>query len=115
VTEFLPNHPGGARVIVKNGGQDATVRASGLALSRVPSLTSLPFRLQHVYMPIHPPGTIENSLDPSKSLGAIDPLTLPTKAKELTPDQKRVEEARKNLPSLGSMINLNDFEVSALS
>jgi L-lactate dehydrogenase (cytochrome) len=65
-------------------------------------------------MPIHPPGTIQNSLDPSKCLGPIDPLTLPTKAKELTPDQKRVEEARKNLPPLGSMINLNDFEVSFL-
>lgn len=63
-------------------------------------------------MPIHPPGTIENSLPEEKCIGPVDPLTLPNEAMEVTPDQKRVDEARANMPKLGAMINLYDFEVS---
>jgi L-lactate dehydrogenase (cytochrome) len=40
VTEFLDEHPGGANIILRYGGKDATEE----------------------YLPVHPPGTIEKEL-----------------------------------------------------
>ncbi|KAL1903472.1 hypothetical protein Sste5346_000099 [Sporothrix stenoceras] len=53
VTEFLDEHPGGARSILRFAGRDATAE----------------------YEPLHPPGTIE-SLPKDKHLGPVDDLTL---------------------------------------
>lgn len=55
LTEFLPSHPGGSKIILKLAGSDATEE----------------------YDPIHPPGTLEENLKPSALLGTIDPKTLP--------------------------------------
>ncbi|KAK5278216.1 hypothetical protein LTR40_009435, partial [Exophiala xenobiotica] len=55
VTDFLSSHPGGANIILKLAGQDATEE----------------------YDPIHPPGTLEENLPESAKIGTIDPKTLP--------------------------------------
>lgn len=56
VTDFLDEHPGGASIILRYGGKDATAE----------------------YDPIHPPGTIEESLPANKYLGPVDLATIPT-------------------------------------
>lgn len=55
VTDFLPQHPGGQKVILQLAGQEATEQ----------------------YDPVHPPGTLEESLPNEKNLGKINPDTLP--------------------------------------
>ena len=88
VTEFLPAHPGGSKIILKNSGKDATA----------------------LYAPIHPKGTIENNLPPECHLGPIDPTTLPEIKDSENSEQRRVREARENLPPIGAMVSLKDFE-----
>ncbi|KAJ9651345.1 hypothetical protein H2198_007568 [Neophaeococcomyces mojaviensis] len=89
VTEFLPEHPGGANIILKLAGKDATEE----------------------YDPIHPPGTLEENLAPSKNLGPIDPKTLPepTKsAKDIGP-----EPDRSRLVPISNLLNLDEIEAAA--
>lgn len=54
VTDFLSEHPGGAKIILKLAGKDATDE----------------------YDPIHPPGTIEENLKPEARLGRVNPDSL---------------------------------------
>src|SRR5947199_6997952 len=56
VTDFLDEHPGGASIILRYGGKDATAE----------------------YDPIHPPGTIEENLPAEKYLGPVDLATIHT-------------------------------------
>lgn len=89
VTEFLPNHPGGANIVLKLAGKDATEE----------------------YDPIHPPGTLEENLSPSKNLGPIDPKTLPEPvqaAKDIGPEP---DESRP-VP-ISSLLNLDEIEEAA--
>lgn len=89
LTEFVDNHPGGRNIILKNAGTDVT----------------------EIYEPIHPPTAITDSLDPSKHIGQVDPSTVAVKeaGEESEKDRKR-RLARENLPGLGSVLNLDDFE-----
>ncbi|GAC73357.1 hypothetical protein L1887_58192 [Cichorium endivia] len=89
VTEFVDNHPGGRNIILKNAGKDVT----------------------ELYEPIHPPTALEENLDASKHIGQVDPSTVQIKqaGEESDKDRKR-RLARENLPSLGSVLNLDDFE-----
>lgn len=57
VTEFLPSHPGGTKIILQLAGSDATEE----------------------YDPVHPPGTLESSLPAEAKLGTIDLSTMPKK------------------------------------
>ena len=59
VTKFLPEHPGGSKIILQLAGTDATEE----------------------YDPIHPPGTLEGSLPAEAKLGKIDESTLPREEK----------------------------------
>lgn len=54
MTDFLSEHPGGSKIILKLAGRDATEE----------------------YDPIHPPGTIEESLKPEAKLGRVNPGSL---------------------------------------
>lgn len=54
VTDFLADHPGGSKIILKLAGKDATEE----------------------YDPIHPPGIIEENLKPEAKLGRINPDSL---------------------------------------
>ncbi|KAF3769325.1 FMN-linked oxidoreductase [Cryphonectria parasitica EP155] len=54
VTDFLAEHPGGSKIILKLAGKDATEE----------------------YDPIHPPGTLEENLKPEARLGRVNPDSL---------------------------------------
>lgn len=84
VTEFLPSHPGGSKIIVKLAGRDATEE----------------------YDPIHPPGTLEENLKPEAKLGRIDPKTLVSTATTAVREEKTPDVD----PPLESLLNLNEIE-----
>lgn len=86
VTSFIDHHPGGASLILKLGGQDATEQ----------------------YSTFHDAALVAKTLDPSTRKGTIDPASIP----KPQPKAKAVGDAAPTLksPPLASMINLHDFE-----
>ncbi|PVH75077.1 hypothetical protein DL98DRAFT_602481 [Cadophora sp. DSE1049] len=93
VTEFLPEHPGGAKIILKYGGKDATEE----------------------FDPIHPPDTLDIYLDASKHLGPVDMASV---QKEMVKDPEDPEEQKRQqqitaMPILEECYNLMDFEAVA--
>ena len=87
-------HPGGAAIILKYAGKDATL----------------------AYEPIHPPDALEKHLPQSKHLGpiAVDAartLDEERKSRKQTKDEIRVEEARKRVPPLTRILSIADMEV----
>jgi len=93
VTEFLPEHPGGAQIIFKYAGRDAT----------------------SVYDPIHPPDALDKHLPRNKHLGPLDKdaALVVAKAREnkpMTKDQLRMERAEREKPPLSRILNLKDME-----
>ncbi|KAI0318489.1 FMN-dependent dehydrogenase-domain-containing protein [Amylostereum chailletii] len=96
VTEFLPDHPGGQKVILQYAGRDATA----------------------AYEPIHPPGTLEKNLPPQKCLGdlaldAKEAISRVNAEKKKTVDEARVERAQKRKPPITRMLSLHDLEAVA--
>ncbi|KAJ5171760.1 hypothetical protein N7492_004353 [Penicillium capsulatum] len=83
VTDFLSSHPGGAKIILKLAGNDATEE----------------------YDPIHPPGILEEELKPEACLGSVDANTLP---KEETPAAS--QEPAQGPPPMENLLNLNEIE-----
>lgn len=89
VTDFLSEHPGGAKIILKLAGKDATEE----------------------YDPVHPPGTLEDNLKPEAKLGKINPASL-AKTKPGSGTVAKVEDA--NAPvRLETLLNMNDIEEEA--
>ncbi|KAH9942156.1 FMN-dependent dehydrogenase-domain-containing protein [Epithele typhae] len=91
VTEFLDDHPGGSKIILKYAGKDATAE----------------------YEPIHPPDAITTHLPPEKHLGPVDPGTVLKVEVEVTDEEKARLERVANRPSLSEILNLHDFEAIA--
>jgi len=96
VTEFLPDHPGGAGIILKYAGADATEE----------------------FDPIHPPGTLQENLAKDKFKGKVDSATLPAKDPKEEQQKERKnpgQEALENgeISPLELCLNLYDFEVIA--
>jgi L-lactate dehydrogenase (cytochrome) len=91
VTEFLPEHPGGPKIILKYAGKDATEE----------------------YEPIHPPDTLEKYLHKSKHLGEVDMNTVKQEAKEFDPYEEERQQAIARMPILEQCYNLMDFEAVA--
>ncbi|KAL1996124.1 hypothetical protein VTN49DRAFT_447 [Thermomyces lanuginosus] len=91
VTEFLPEHPGGAGIILKYAGKDATAE----------------------YEPIHPPDTLDKYLDKSKHLGEVDMSTVEKEEQVKDPSEIEREERIKRMPPLSQCYNLLDFEAVA--
>jgi L-lactate dehydrogenase (cytochrome) len=91
VTDFLPEHPGGSKIILKYAGKDATEE----------------------FDPIHPPDTLDKYLDRSKHLGEVDMNTVKQEEKEFDPDEEARQERIKNMPILEQCYNLMDFEAVA--
>ncbi|WWD17051.1 hypothetical protein CI109_101488 [Kwoniella shandongensis] len=102
VTDFLDEHPGGAEIILRYAGMDATEE----------------------YEPIHPPDAIIDNLDPSKHIGALIPSTLPKPANSSpTPAPNSVAVVQKTTsatgeeeyvkPPLEEILSLHDFEAVA--
>ncbi|KAL4787307.1 FMN-dependent dehydrogenase-domain-containing protein [Aspergillus varians] len=93
VTEFLPEHPGGQKIILKYAGKDATEE----------------------FEPIHPPDTLDKYLDASKHLGEVDMTTVEQEEKAHDPEEAAREERIQRMPSLEACYNLLDFEAVARS
>lgn len=92
VTEFLPEHPGGSKIILKYAGKDATEE----------------------FEPIHPPDTLDKYLDHSKHLGPVDMSTVEKAAdKEDDPEEIDRKEREALKPLLSQCYNLLDFEAVA--
>jgi isopentenyl diphosphate isomerase/L-lactate dehydrogenase-like FMN-dependent dehydrogenase len=88
VTTFLDSHPGGANIILRHSGCDATAE----------------------YDPIHPPGTLEETLSASQKLGPVDASTIPAAPSSST-SEPASEQAP--LPALSTQLSLHDFEKTA--
>ncbi|ELU42074.1 cytochrome b2 [Rhizoctonia solani AG-1 IA] len=91
VTEFLDDHPGGSKIILKYAGKDATEE----------------------YDPIHPPDAITTNLPKEKHLGKIDPRTITKVIKEMTPEEEARLKRVAQRPPLSECLNLHDFEAIA--
>ncbi|KAL1301815.1 hypothetical protein AAFC00_006003 [Neodothiora populina] len=91
VTEFLPEHPGGPKIILKYAGKDATEE----------------------YAPIHPPDTLDKFLDKSKHLGEVNMKTVAKEEKEFDPEEEDRQQRIKEMPILEQCYNLMDFEAVA--
>nr|CAG8461535.1 4285_t:CDS:2 [Entrophospora candida] len=91
LTNFLPDHPGGIKVILDQAGKDAT----------------------EVFEPIHPPDIIDQYLKPESYVGIIDPSNLEKTFSQNSEMDKRRELAIQNKPHLSEMLNLFDFEAVA--
>ncbi|KAF9455693.1 FMN-dependent dehydrogenase-domain-containing protein [Collybia nuda] len=96
VTEFLQEHPGGAQIILKYAGRDAT----------------------RAYEPIHPPDALDKHLHKSKHLGPIDSdaayaIARESENRQKTKDELRVEAAQKQRPPLSRLLSLADMEAVA--
>ncbi|KAF3917236.1 hypothetical protein ABW20_dc0110539 [Dactylellina cionopaga] len=87
VTDFLPSHPGGSKIILQLAGKDAT----------------------EDYDPIHPRGTLESALPISAYLGPINPDTL---IKPSAADKPNPTTIPADVP-LDTLLNLMDFEAAA--
>ncbi|PQE20864.1 FMN-dependent dehydrogenase protein [Rutstroemia sp. NJR-2017a BBW] len=86
VTDFLPNHPGGSKIVLSlSGNVDATEE----------------------FEMIHPPGTLEENLDSSKIIGRIDKeeLKAVVEEKKPAPEEENVEEV-----DIQSLLNLDEIE-----
>ncbi|KAF2396121.1 hypothetical protein EJ06DRAFT_534252 [Trichodelitschia bisporula] len=91
VTEFLPEHPGGSKIILKYAGKDATEE----------------------FDPIHPRDTLDKYLDRSKHLGEVDMQTVKVEAKDEDPEEAARLERIERMPPLEQCYNLMDFEAVA--
>lgn len=91
VTDFLPEHPGGPKIILKYAGKDATEE----------------------YEPIHPPDTLDKYLPHDKHLGEVDMNTVEKEEKGEDPEENERQERIKRMPILEQCFNLMDFEAVA--
>ncbi|KAL2120610.1 hypothetical protein VTJ04DRAFT_4637 [Mycothermus thermophilus] len=91
VTEFLPEHPGGTKIILKYAGKDATEE----------------------FDPIHPPDTLEKYLPKDKHKGPVDMSTVRIEKAAESPEEKERQLRIKNMPPLEQCYNLLDFEAVA--
>ncbi|KAK4140027.1 cytochrome b5-like protein [Dichotomopilus funicola] len=91
VTDFLPEHPGGSRIILQLAGRDATAE----------------------FDPIHPPGTLEENLKPEAKLGVVDADDLKKMQRKFSPGKD--DKERPPPPALDTLLNLDDIEAAATS
>ncbi|KAJ7772058.1 glyoxylate dehydrogenase [Mycena maculata] len=90
ITDFLEEHPGGSKIILRYAGQDATA----------------------AYEPIHPPDMISSNLPPEKHIGIAAAGTNAHKGPQ-TEEQKQREILLASRPPLDEILNLHDFEAVA--
>ncbi|PHH84899.1 hypothetical protein CDD83_1209 [Cordyceps sp. RAO-2017] len=91
VTEFLSEHPGGQKIILKYAGKDAS----------------------DAFDPIHPPDTLDKYLHRSKHLGPVNMETVAREAKDEDPNEAQRQERIAQKPLLSQCYNLFDFEAVA--
>jgi len=94
VTEFLPHHPGGSKIILGLAGRDATEE----------------------FDPVHPPGTLEENLKPEAKLGTVDPANLERlkfKPESKAPSSASPAGQKAPPPPLHTLLNLDEIEAVA--
>lgn len=91
VTRFQSKHPGGASLILKLAGQDATEQ----------------------YETFHDPALVEETLGAESKLGKFDVSSIPPKTTIAVKNPQHATRNPKRPPPLGSTINLHDFQVIA--
>ncbi|KAF8528928.1 FMN-dependent dehydrogenase-domain-containing protein [Hysterangium stoloniferum] len=89
VTDFLPEHPGGSKIILKYAGKDAS----------------------EAFDPIHPPGVIDAQLPKEKHLGVVNEKQMKLKkVAQKTMEELRMELEQRNKPPISKMHNVFDLE-----
>jgi L-lactate dehydrogenase (cytochrome) len=88
MTDFLEDHPGGAGIIMKYAGRDAS----------------------RAFNPIHPKNIVD-TLPPAAHLGPVTPQEAPVEAKKDDSDDE--EEEDEEVPDISLMVNVWDFELIA--
>lgn len=88
LTEFITKHPGGAAILLKNAGKDA----SG------------------IFNRLHPINVIDTYMDQIKHIGETD---VGGKSEADKQEEKARLENRKRMPNLSQFYNINDFEAIA--
>lgn len=102
VTSFLPEHPGGAKIILSLAGKDATEE----------------------YDPVHPPGTLEENLSADAVLGTVSAASLeklkaesqpsqPSPAPRSSSSQAAAAVEPEPLLPVHALLNLDDIEKEA--
>ncbi|TPX15635.1 uncharacterized protein E0L32_004333 [Thyridium curvatum] len=94
VTEFLPEHPGGSKIILQLAGKDATEE----------------------FDPVHPEGTLIENMKPEAKLGQVDMESLKRlEAKTQKGAQKSGggKDGKEPPPPLESLMNLDEIEDAA--
>jgi hypothetical protein len=87
--EFLERHPGGPDIILANASKDVT----------------------RLFKPIHPPGTLQEQEGQPAGITKVGRVpALEAGEAELSDEDRRIEEARANMPHIDEMVNLDDFE-----
>ncbi|RMZ32102.1 hypothetical protein D0859_03776 [Hortaea werneckii] len=86
VTSFVEEHPGGAGLILKVAGQDATSQ----------------------YDMFHSPELVRETLGDEACIGKVNPSEIPQPERKPEPEQQK-----KRTPPLSAMISVNDFEQAA--
>ncbi|KAF2100944.1 putative mitochondrial cytochrome b2 [Rhizodiscina lignyota] len=91
MTEFAPDHPGGAETILEHAGRDAT----------------------EPYSAVHPPSLLPKNLPPNKFIGVLDTTTVDTEWTKPPPKATPELTLNQEKPPLQTIINANDFETVA--
>lgn len=92
MTDFLSEHPGGSKIILKLAGKDATDE----------------------YDPVHPPGTIEENLKPEAKIGRVNPESLARAKSASNAPAEGASSASTSLdkytpPPLDHLLNLDEI------
>ncbi|BGP46654.1 hypothetical protein JCM10450v2_002502 [Rhodotorula kratochvilovae] len=93
ITEFAELHPGGAKVLEQNGGKDVT----------------------KLFKTIHPPNTLQKFLTEDNLVGRIDVDEVTKIGGGKNAEDLRIEQARKELRNVQTVVSLDEFEELAQS
>ncbi|KAI1076091.1 FMN-dependent dehydrogenase-domain-containing protein [Whalleya microplaca] len=92
LSQFAPEHPGGAGILLRYAGRDATA----------------------AYTEVHSMSLIKNSLPPSSKIGVLDQATITEEwAKPPSTREAAPPRTSNTKPPLDSLINARDFELAA--
>lgn len=87
----MSSHPGGAKIILKLAGKDAT----------------------EDYDPVHPPGTLEENLKPEAKLGSVSHESLDKASSSQALSKPAASPSGEQLLPLHALLNLDDIEKEA--
>merc|ERR1740117_521838 len=90
LSSFAEEHPGGAGIIIKYAGRDAS----------------------KAFNPIHPKDIVA-TLPKASHLGPVTPAEAPVEVKKEESDDEEEEQVGEQIPDISQMVNVWDFELVA--